>query len=937
MSNKRDSFKLLAGSSSSKDQLQTLVEEEEEEDEDDDLQCLQPKVEDSLPSPASSIKDISSPTSFTPTPAVAVTQQSKPRPAALNLRPLSLTPGNLMTAPSNSPSPSLRPGLRALSLTPTGGSDDSTDSLKQLRRGNPIVTPTPASKRPVLSLALGQATDSPADGEEGKVFDRRSSISYKRSSNGAILNGTGLATPEMTPTFGRRFSTSGSSSLSISSSTGISEEDAIFALPTQTQTRPLSTSEQHFLFKSHHALLARITDLEKALSMRMRDPANSYSRGPSISSSVSGMSDSENRPVAGTMEGPSDEMLRLIADLKAERDELKRDVDGWRQRVNNLESQTAVLVKRVESERREAWAARSKAGLLEVEKGVLAKKLEAVDELIKSHEKEKDIWEKEKMTLEKEVQGYKEWVDELENELMVVKNELDCEKARALHDPLATPTPNKTFEDAFVRPVVIISPPEAMGKSTTLGLGFMSGDSESSTDVELDSFDDSSFGLNAVEEELEEDYGGNELAGYEDEDDGDDMTHVSSSSFDSVELSHPIQRRFVGLPSSPSTPTTGIYKALPPAPMPYHTLPSHFYQSSLSMNWTFPKGSATTASVVKGNEEEGVDRFFDCLDDNDSDSGDSIPSSFSYEKSKGVFARGFVLAPEDDDVAFFLPSGVGVPIPVPEEPVKQRTQLEVVTEEEEEEEEEEKEQSDFEDDGAMFGDIGGIKITFTPPQEENEEEKEEKEQIQVSPPKPKRTSPPPILPALNFGDDTEDDPFNFGHPLMEERTLSSAKKSSMVSSPTPVPVVVPAPPPVPAIFSSSPPVSVSATSSTSNSSSLPRSTSHPTSISMIPRVVSPPTSSRVTSPVPAVSTRRPSSTRIPRPPTPSDKPSSIPQPFIHNAPTPPPKPKAAPTSTFIRQPSVRKSSLAHSVKTENITAGSLPNGSTVSAVIRRFY
>ena len=930
MNNKRDSFKLLAGSSSSKDQLQTLVEEEEEEEEED--QCLQTKVEESLPSPAPSIKENIPP--FTPGAAVAQQPSPKPRPAALNLRPLSLTPGNLMIAPSNSPSPSLRPGLRALSLTPSsGGSDDSTDSQKQFRRVSQFVTPPPASKRPVLNLALGQITDSPADGEEGKVSDRRSSISYKRSSNGAILNGSGLVTPEMTPTFGRRFSTSNSS---LSSIAGISDEDAIFTPPTQPHTRPLSTSEQHFLFKSHHALLARITDLEKALSGRMRDPAGNYSRGHSISSTASGISDSEN---LRTTEGPSDEMLRLIADLKAERDELKRDVDGWRQRVNNLESQTAVLAKRVESERREAWVARSKASLLEVEKGVLTRKLEAVDELIKSHEKEKEIWEQEKVTFENDVEGYKEWVGELENELMFVKKELDCEKAKAFNDPLATPTPNKSFENAFVRPVVIISPPEATSKSGKHGLGFMSADSESSTDVEVDSFDDPKFdfGRNAVEEELDGyDDEENELAGYEDEED-DDMSHMSSSSFDSVELSHPVRRQIVRLPASAATPTSGIYKELPPAPNPYHMLPSHFYQSSLSMNWTFPKGPAVTASNVKGNEEEGVDRFFDCLDDNDGENGEPIPSSFSYEKSKGLFARGFVLGPEDDDAAFFLPSGVSIPVPVIKEPVNQRTQLEVVTEEEEEEEEEEKEQSDFEDDGAMFGDIGGIKITFTPPQEENKEE--EKEQIQVSP--SKRTSPPPILPALNFGGDTEDDPFSFGHPLMEERTLSSAKMSAFVSSPrspAPLPVVKPSLPPISMIVSSPPPVAVPvcATSSTSSPSSLPRPTSQHTCISMIPRVVSPPMSSGVTSSVPAVSTKRPSSTRITRTPTP-DKLSSIPQPLTRNAPTPPPKHKTAPTSTFIRQPSMRKSSLPRSVKVENTTAGSSPNGSTVSAVIRRFY
>ena len=101
----------------------------------------------------------------------------------------------------------------------------------------------------------------------------------------------------------------------------------------------------------------------------------------------------------------------------------------------------------------------------------------------------------------------------------------------------------------------------------------------------------------------------------------------------------------------------------------------------------------------------------------------------------------------------------------------------VVEEEEEEEErdEEEQELGEYLEDEDMFGEIGRIKITFTPPQEEDdrEEEAEERPQIQVSPPKNKRTSPPTILPALDLGDGggSNDDPFDCGHLLMEEQIL----------------------------------------------------------------------------------------------------------------------------------------------------------------------
>jgi hypothetical protein len=59
-------------------------------------------------------------------------------------------------------------------------------------------------------------------------------------------------------------------------------------------------------------------------------------------------------------------MLRLIADLKAERDE--RDIDGWRTRVADLEKKSGAIALRVNTERRGVWIARERLSLLEVEK-----------------------------------------------------------------------------------------------------------------------------------------------------------------------------------------------------------------------------------------------------------------------------------------------------------------------------------------------------------------------------------------------------------------------------------------------------------------------------------------------------------------------------------------------------------------------------------------
>jgi hypothetical protein len=70
--------------------------------------------------------------------------------------------------------------------------------------------------------------------------------------------------------------------------------------------------------------VAPISELEHTLSSR------SQSHPVSFAASYNSLSYAE----------PSDEMRRLIADLKAERDELRRDIDGRGTRVADLEKQS---------------------------------------------------------------------------------------------------------------------------------------------------------------------------------------------------------------------------------------------------------------------------------------------------------------------------------------------------------------------------------------------------------------------------------------------------------------------------------------------------------------------------------------------------------------------------------------------------------------------
>ncbi|KIM45925.1 hypothetical protein M413DRAFT_64626 [Hebeloma cylindrosporum] len=914
--NKRDSFKLLGPSASAKDQLHTLVEEEEEDDDSVEL----PQADLHLPLTVSSItENVASPITSTPALAVTKATPAKHRPSNLNLRPLSLTPENLLSMapslPSPSPTPSPRTGLRSLSLAPSSSIEESSNdiSTKQSRRRSLTLSPSPASRRPILNLALEQLENSPnSSASDERKPSRRSSISYKRSSahGGVTMNLAGLPTPEMTPTFGRRYSATESLG-----STGA--DDEFFPNP-PTQTRPLSASEQHFLYKSHNALLARINDLERVL-MRRRE-SGGYSNGASsrplsLASNVSSTGSVAMGSAAGSE--PSDEMLRLIADLKAERDELKRDVDGWRTRVGDMENQMSVLAKRVENERRDAWVARSRVGLLEVEKGVLMKKMEAVDELM---EKEKGLWEQERQLLKEENVECKNRIGELVSELEGVKKELEVERLKKEEaDSFATPTP-RTF-GAYSRPAA----------ASKHGLGFMSVDSECST-TDIDSSDDSfRFGLKVVAEEENDDgdYSEEEnaLVGYEDEDEEDaDTSLQSSSSFDSEEdlprsLAH-LQN--MGLPQSPTTPKPLVFT--PPRS-------GHVRKATLSKTWTFPFGGQQQIQAV---EPEENDRFFGCLDDLGSDTTSSVPNSpsaYSYEKSKGIFSSGFKFAPPDDNASFFLPDGVGE---LADDDVEKddETRLSIVAKAAEEEAESETEVEDED----MFGEIGGIRITFTPPQEEPEP-KEERKQIQVSSPV-KSTSPPPVLPALNFGEDEDDEedeqddlrkviPFNFGRPLIDEREPSPPPSIAF-----PIIVTPPAALPRPA-----------------SPSMIPR----PTSPSSIPRAVSSrsmssSSSDSFSSPPSKVSTMRPgastttfSSNYYITPPTKRGGalPSFIPQPV--SSPSPlrsmpaPAKPRVIPTSTFIRQP-VRKPLLpAVSAKSQNGVGSA--NGSTLipTTVIRRSY
>lgn len=690
---------------SSKELLGTLVEEEEEEEEHHVPETESPvEVTVTSPSPAA----------------------SRRRPASLNLRPLSLAAGSVvtgdLTAPTLAPSPSARPGLRSLTLA------SKRQSLNLPSSTSPL--PCPPTHRPSLNLDL---TSERHQSFRASQLSRRPSISYV-SSGSPSQPLTGLPTPEMTPT---------------SMSSRSQDTDPL------TSSRPTSTTEQHFLVQAHATLVQRITDLERALSSRS---SRSYSRPVSYASDTSAMSSE-----------PSDEMLSFIADLKAERDELKKDVDGWRTRVSDLEKQISLYAKRIDAERRDAWVARQRIGLLEIEKTGLNQALQAKTAEANEAAEQLAQVQSQKGDAEQEVQRLKaelERMATMQNECVRLQGELDAEKRKREEV-------EKELEHAgLMNTPRAFEVPTAMSRTMMFarsrGLGFQSIDSEGSfTDVEsvdtpLDKFE---FGLKSVVEEDEETLSNmsddDELARFEDEEEGDAdvFPHsLTTSSFGSAEsvsaLADQSESQVPSLTRSPSaTPS--------PLQTPEATKLEHGRGRSLSKAWSFP-----TEPVVAVSRVDEIDRFFGCLED--VDNSPPLDSCLrSLESGKTLFAQ--ALAEADDELPpFMIPADVGIEV-TPDSP---KRELDVVMEEEEEAEEE-TDAANVSVDEEFVGEVdeGGIKFTFTIPPEFQVEEP-------VAPCTPAQKSSPPVETPI-----AEDAESSF--------TFPQARAASAYPSPSSIPRLAP--------------------------------------------------------------------------------------------------------------------------------------------------
>lgn len=640
---KRDSFgKHLSVATSSKEQLHTLVEEDEEEGEEecqDDTTIVSSPIE------------ISSPTETFPQLGEVVESNlvQRHRPTHLNLRQLSLGKENFCLPTPTTPTPRPCSGLRSLTLATSPvpitsiPENESLATTKRMKRHSvmvpsvsPVITPTRRA-----SLDLEGNFRSPGSFQTDLAQKRRS-ISYKQSVD---FTSNQLPTPALTPTIEKRpISTTSSSSLA-----SISD-------------RSMSETEQHFLYQAHATLVQRITDLERALAA-----SQPRSRPGSCASNVSATS---TMSISSVVEEPSDEMLQLIADLKAERDELNRDVEGWRARVTDLEKQLGVLSQRVDLERREAWVARQRTGLLEVEKTGIQRSLEAMGAELQAALAKCDVSRVEADILKEECERLREDLkarSTVEEELQNLRAELVEERRRREDLEVAL---KASIESHISRRVPAFSIDSQV------------------TDVEYSPIEDFKMALRSVAEEESEDGSDldDELADYEREEEGDDTFSSQPSVISSIEdVSRSISDLKAEIAAAPAS-------------------PSHSRRASLVKAWTFPSGSQGDIHAPRLTE---VDKFFGCLEyDEDEEASPAVRAAVTGDSGKGLFSQA-LLADDEEFPPFLIPAQTGFEI------TEETPPLDVI--EEDEEEEEQLTRTPYEDD--FDGEVveGGIIFTFEPP------------------------------------------------------------------------------------------------------------------------------------------------------------------------------------------------------------------------------
>lgn len=259
--------------------------------------------------------------------------------------------------PARSPSPSSRTRPASLNLKALA----QASAITALPTPSPTPSPTPRSLPGMKPLNLGNGTTYAARRQSmmalGGSSPRSSLPASRRQSLRSESRGSG---------------STHSSRDSLGQGTLINRLPPTPATGSPTSLSSAAAGVDGFLQKNQELLISRIDQLEKALAKSQR---------------LSGVSDTSS--VAPTL---AEEQIALIADLKGERNTLVEDVASYRARVSDLERQAALYAKRVESERREAFAARERTKELEVERSAWETDRTVLDETIVRAREDAAAW-----------------------------------------------------------------------------------------------------------------------------------------------------------------------------------------------------------------------------------------------------------------------------------------------------------------------------------------------------------------------------------------------------------------------------------------------------------------------------------------------------------------------------------------------------------------
>lgn len=578
LTGKRDSFgrSLAHTSLSSKVELHTLVEEDEEEEDVPGKSLIPAQTK-----------------MFVPTTQVTnPTPPHKNRPASLTLRHLSLA-GDLPT-PAATPSPrnSGTGGMRPLTLS---------SSL--------FSTPSPSSAhRSSVSSAFSLTPSSPSSPSpltSGSVVTGRkqSHLSYRRNSQ---QPGKPLEPSIETQQSGSIQLRTPQSSISshLSHSSRLSQQSSMGGERSFSPTELFA--QQAFSMQAHATLLDRIATLEEAL---------------------------ENAQAQVAQKPAEEELIALVADLKASRDTLHTRASAAEAKVAELEHAVELLKKRLENARQEAWQAKDRSDILQLE-------VESLQGEVSALKREKSSWETDKKKWKNEHSAFEGRVEELLAERDHARVVLDganasmqARRAGGMGNMSSSSTATTMFEADGDESFESCRFPAA----STSGLPFKFKDQgEPQLGAVAEEEEDEmnrpmSHGADSLQASFAANFAGG--AAYSDDDEDDDNNDESHgigsyedepTGFDGF-IQHTMEEGDEMMDDfdddhsehedSGPTPTPSPIPA--PAPTHHSRTPSHSRRTSLVVNWRFPAGPAATTALTRKQASAHVDPFLVSDDDED--------------------------------------------------------------------------------------------------------------------------------------------------------------------------------------------------------------------------------------------------------------------------------------------------------------------------------